>query len=76
MAETKGSILRLALMMALSRVRLSFRRLGLSEETRGQIADDTIKELRRYGEFSFLDEQVKPQQPGPRWQDGKPPPQE
>jgi hypothetical protein len=66
-------MLRLSLKMALGRVRLNFRRLGLSEEERERIADDTISELRRYGEYSFLDDEVQPPRPGPTWMNGKPP---
>ena len=73
MAETLGSMLRLSLKMALGKVRLNFRRLGLSEEERERIADDTISELRRYGEYSFLDEEVQSRRPGPTWVNGKPP---
>jgi hypothetical protein len=73
MAETFASMLRLSLKMALSKVRLNFRRLGLSEEERGRIADDTIAELRRYGDYSFLDDEVRPRHPGPTWMNGKPP---
>jgi len=52
--------------MALSRVRLSFRRLASRKNARGQIADDTIKELRRFGEFADLDEEVRARHAGRR----------
>ena len=73
MPETKASILRFYLALALRKVRLAHRRLGLSEEERRQVADDTISELRRYGQFPDLDQELPIQHPGERWRDGKPP---
>jgi hypothetical protein len=48
MAFTKGELLRHAIAFALRRVRLSGRRLGLTEDDRMRVADDTLRELRRY----------------------------
>jgi hypothetical protein len=39
-------------------VRLSGRRPGLTEDDRMRIADDTLRELRRYGEWRELDDVV------------------
>jgi len=54
--QTHGDTLRYALVFALRNVRLDRRRLGLSEEARYQIADETIQELRRYGHWKQLDD--------------------
>jgi hypothetical protein len=53
--QTHGDTLRYALAFALSKVRYARHRLGLSEEARYQVADETIKELRRYGHWKELD---------------------
>jgi hypothetical protein len=39
-------------------VRLSGRRLGLTEDDRMRVADDTLRELRRHGEWRELDDTV------------------
>ena len=57
-AFTKGELLRHAIAFALRSVRLSGRRLGLTEDDRMRLADDTIRELRRYGEWRELDDAV------------------
>jgi hypothetical protein len=58
MAFTKGELLRHAIAFALRSVRLSGRRLGLTEDDRMRVADDTLRELRRHGEWRELDETV------------------
>jgi hypothetical protein len=58
MAFTKGELLRHAITFALRSVRLSGRRLGLTEDDRMRVADDTLRELRRYGEWRELDDEV------------------
>jgi hypothetical protein len=58
MAFTKGELLRHAIAFALRRVRLSGRRLGLTEEERLRVADDTLRELRRHGEWRELDDAI------------------
>jgi hypothetical protein len=58
--HTKAEILREALAFALRNVRTGRHRLGLSEAMRFQVADDTIRELRRYGGWRFLDDVVTP----------------
>ena len=58
MAFTKGELLRHAIAFALRSVRLSGRRLGLTEDDRMRVADDTLRELRRYGEWRELDDAV------------------
>jgi hypothetical protein len=59
MGETKASLLRFAIAYALRRVRLARRRLGLSEEQRYEIADETLREMRRFGGWRDLDEPVE-----------------
>jgi hypothetical protein len=58
MAFTKGELLRHAIAFALRSVRLCGRRLGLTEDDRMRVADDTLRELRRYGEWRELDDTV------------------
>ena len=58
MAFTKGELLRHAIAFALRSVRLSGRRLGLTEDDRIRVADYTLRELRRYGEWRELDDTV------------------
>jgi len=76
MGETKGSILRFSLAFALRSVKLHLGRrfvpLKLTEEQRDAIADDTIRELRRYGAYRDLDDPIEPQSAPPRWDGGKP----
>jgi hypothetical protein len=55
---TKGELLRHAIAFALRSVRLSGRRLGLTEDDRMRIADNTLRELRRHGEWRELDDVV------------------
>ena len=73
MPYTRAFHLRLALKMALGRVRLGWRKLGLSEEERFRVADETINELRRTGGWRDLDQELEVKHPGPSWMDGKPP---
>ena len=58
MGFTKGELLRHAIAFALRSVRLSGRRLGLTEDDRMRVADDTLRELPRHGESRELDEAV------------------
>ena len=58
MAFTKGELLRHAIAFALRSVRLSGRRFGLTEDDRMRGADDTLRELRRYGEWRELDDVI------------------
>src|SRR6476620_10164260 len=58
MAFTKGELLRHAIAFALRSVRLSGRRLGLTEDDRMRVADDALRELRRHGEWRELDDTV------------------
>jgi hypothetical protein len=55
---TRAELLRHALASALSKARLKNARLGLSEETRWEIAGEAIAELRRYGGWQALDEEA------------------
>jgi hypothetical protein len=65
MGETKASLLRFSLAYALRRVRLARHRLGLTEEQCYAVADETIREMRRFGGWSDLDEPVEPKPPAP-----------
>jgi hypothetical protein len=69
MPETKGSLLRFSIAFALSNVRLQvgqrFFKLGLSEEQRYEVAETTIRELRKQG-YKDLDEVVLPPPVTPR----------
>ena len=58
MAFTKGELLRHSIAFALRSVRLAGRRLGLTEEDRMRVADETLRELRRHGEWRELDDFV------------------
>jgi len=58
MACTKGELLRHAIAFALRGVRLSGRRLGLTEDDRMRVADDTLRELRRHGAWKDLDDVI------------------
>jgi hypothetical protein len=58
MAFTKGELLQHAIAFALRSVRLSGRRLRLTEDDRMRVADDTLRELRRHGEWPELDDAV------------------
>ena len=51
-------LLRDAIAFALRSVRLSSRRLGLTEDDRMRVADDTLRDLRRHGEWRELDDVV------------------
>jgi hypothetical protein len=70
MAETKGSILRFSIAFALRGVGLKlgrqFLKLGLSEAQRYDVADRTIAEMRKFGQWKELDDPVEPDLPGPR----------
>jgi hypothetical protein len=55
---TKGDLLRHSIAFALRSVRLAGRRLGLTEEDRMRVADDTLRELRKHGEWGELDDVV------------------
>jgi hypothetical protein len=59
MAFTKGEILRHCIAFALRSVRLSSRRLGLTEDDRMRVADDTLRELRRHGAWKDLDDVIE-----------------
>jgi hypothetical protein len=61
MGETKATVLRFSLAYALRGVRLARHRLGLTEEQRYEIADETIREMRRFGGWRDLDEPVEPE---------------
>jgi hypothetical protein len=58
MAFTKNELLRHAIAFALRSARLSGRRLGLTEDDRMRVADETLRELRGYGEWRELDDVV------------------
>jgi hypothetical protein len=58
MALTKGEILRHGIAFALRSVWLAGRRLGLTEDDRMRIADETLRELRKHGEWRELDDVV------------------
>jgi hypothetical protein len=51
-------MLRFAIAFALRKTRTARHRLGLSEEARFQVADDTISEMRRYGQWRELDDNL------------------
>jgi hypothetical protein len=56
---TKAELLRYSLAYALRNVRFERRPLKLSEEQRYKLAEDTIAELRRHGNWRELDDVVK-----------------
>jgi hypothetical protein len=59
MAFTKGELLRHGIAFALRSVRLYGRGLGLTEEERLRVAAETIRELRKHGEWRELDDPVE-----------------
>lgn len=78
MPETKGSILRFSLAFALGNVRVGRmgprrQKIPLTEDERYQVAEDAIRELRKYGGWQDLDDPVEPNHQSPGWIDGKPP---
>jgi hypothetical protein len=56
MAFTKGELLQHSIAFALRSVRLYGRRLGLTEEARLRVAADTIRKMRKHGEWRELDD--------------------
>ena len=58
MAFTKGEILRYCIAFALRSARLNHRRLGLTEDDRARVADNTLRELRKHGAWSDLDDVI------------------
>jgi hypothetical protein len=73
MAETKGSLLRFCVWYALGGVKVHIGRrfypLGLSAETRTQIAADVVRRMRQYGQWRELDDEVIVDGAGPSWAD-------
>jgi hypothetical protein len=57
--HTKADLLRFSIAFALSRVRFRRFRLGLSEDERYQIAEDTVRQMRKYGAWKELDDVVQ-----------------
>ncbi|MGZ5810440.1 MAG: hypothetical protein ACXWKA_12355 [Xanthobacteraceae bacterium] len=57
--RTKAWLLRHSISFALTKVRLWGKKLKLSDEERIAIADETIKELRRYGGWRDLDDELE-----------------
>ena len=55
---TRAELMRHALSQALRRVHIGPKKLKLDEETRWQIAGETVEELRRYGGWKELDEEA------------------
>ena len=62
--ETKGSILRFSISLALSNVKIHIGRqffpLGLPEHMREEVARNAIKEMRKYAQWNELDDEIKP----------------
>lgn len=54
--RTKADMLKFSIAFALRNVRTERHRLGLPEETRYQIAEDTIREMCRLGDWKELDD--------------------
>lgn len=61
-SPTRGDTLKHALAFALRNVRLERHRLGLSEESRYKIADETVRYLTQYNEWPELKEPAGPMQ--------------
>ncbi len=59
LGHTKATLLRHSISFALIGVRLWGKKLKLSDEERLAIADETIKELRRYGGWRDLDDELE-----------------
>ena len=57
--HTRGEIRRSSLAFSLRGVQVSFRRLGLTEAERFEIAEQAIRELRRHGGWKELDDIVE-----------------
>jgi hypothetical protein len=58
--RTKADSLKFAIAFALRSVRAGRYRLGLSEDARYKVADDTIAAMRRYGQWRDLDDELPP----------------
>jgi hypothetical protein len=58
MAFTKDELLRHSIAFALRNVRLYGRPLRLTEEARLRVAAETIREIRKHGEWRELDDPV------------------
>ena len=58
MAFTKGEMLRHCIAFALRGLRLNHRRLRLTEDDRARISDYTLRELRKHGAWSDLDDVI------------------
>jgi hypothetical protein len=58
MTLTKGELLQHSIAFALRSVRLYGRRLGLTEEARLRVAAETVREMRKHGEWRELDDRV------------------
>jgi hypothetical protein len=54
--KTKGDLLRFAIAFAMRKLRFKRAPLGLTEEERYRLADDTVKEMQRCGGWQSLDE--------------------
>lgn len=71
---TRGDLLRSSLSFALGKVKVRigarFYPLGLPESMRQQIVADVITELRRYGQWSELDDALPEPGPGHSTPDG------
>jgi hypothetical protein len=77
--RTNGDVLRDAVVFALRKVKLHigrrFVRVEVTDQQRYEIGDHVVHELKRRGDPWRLSEPVPDNQPGPRWEDGKPPPE-
>jgi hypothetical protein len=62
--RTKADSLKFAIAFALRSARVGRNRLKLSEEDRYKVADDTIAEMRRYGQWRDLDDDLPPPSAG------------
>ena len=67
---TRAQVLKHALSFALSKLRFKRAPLGLPEHERIRLAEDAVNELRRFGHWKELDEEVGTA--SPMWVNGAP----
>jgi hypothetical protein len=67
---TRAQVLKHCLAYALSKLRFKRAPLGIPEDARMQLADEAVKELRRFGHWKELDEDAGTVEP--LWVNGAP----
>ena len=74
MPYKRGEMLRFAVAFALRKLKIHGRKGAMTEAQRYEAGDLVVRELKQYGDPWKLDDDVPEHSPGPRWENGKPPP--